>query len=407
MIRFADLYDETTFSLLSNKIRSSLTMLGIVIGISSVIALVAVGQGATKNITSSIGSLGSNLITVQPGATRTAGVSGGIGSASTLKLDDATAISSKVTNIKGVSPEISRRFQVKYKSSNTNTSVIGALPAYLTVRNTTIADGVFFTDQQNKSGAKVAVIGPTTATTLFGDGASPVSQKIKINNIEFTIIGMTTAKGGSGFTNPDDAIYIPLNTGQRYLFGGSKSVSSIAVSAQNANELSDVQTQVTDVLLAQHKIADPLSADFQIINQADVVASLSSVSKTLTILLGTIAGISLLVGGIGIMNMMLTSVTERTREIGLRKAVGAPSADIGIQFLFESLLLTLIGGAVGTLLGVGVALLLQKTNAAQTQVTWWSIILALAVSSVIGFVFGYYPARRASKLKPIEALKYE
>jgi putative ABC transport system permease protein len=407
MIRFTDLYDETAFSLLSNKIRSSLTMLGIVIGISSVIALVAVGQGATKNITSSIGSLGSNLITVQPGATRTAGVSGGIGSASTLKLDDATAITAKVPNIKGVSPEISRRFQVKYKSSNTNTSVVGALPAYLAVRNTTISDGVFFTDQQNKSGAKVAVIGPTTATTLFGDGVSPVSQKIKINNIEFTIIGMTTAKGGSGFTNPDDAIYIPLNTGQRYLFGGSKSVNSIAVSAQSASQLSNVQTQVTDVLLAQHKITDPLSADFQIINQADVVASLSSVSKTLTILLGTIAGISLLVGGIGIMNMMLTSVTERTREIGLRKAVGAPSADIGIQFLFESLLLTLIGGAVGTLLGVGVALLLQKTNAAQTQVTWWSILLALGVSSVIGFVFGYYPARRASKLKPIEALKYE
>lgn len=403
-----DLMLETYSALTVNKARSSLTILGIVIGIASVIGLVSIGQGAQDSIQSSIESIGSNLLIVQPGAQRGFGfqVSTGRGSAETLSEDDADAIAVQVSNITNVSPEISRRYQVVYSGQNTNTSVIGATEAYPSVHNVQIGDGSFFDQSALSSYSKVAVLGPTTRDDLFGEGADPVGQKIKINNIIFTVIGVAQAKGGSGLSNADDTIYIPITTAERYL-SGDKYLSSISVQAADQNVMTIVQADITAVLLDRHHIADEANADFSVINQSDIIAAASSVTGTFTILLAAIAGISLLVGGIGIMNMMLTSVTERTREIGLRKAIGAKASDISAQFLAESVMLTVAGGLIGVALGWIIALLAAHFFSLQTAVTLYSVVLAFGVAALIGIVFGYYPARRAAKLNPIEALRYE
>jgi len=403
-----DLIGETFAGVLANKARSGLTILGIIIGIASVITLVAVGQGATASVTSSISALGSNLLVVTPGISRTAGpVSAGIGSAVTLTKADADSLSSSVPDAKAISADLSRRYQITYKGQNTNTSVIGTQPQYTEIRNVSMALGNFFTDANVTSAAKVAILGPTTRDNLFTAGSDPTGSTIRINKIDFKVIGVTVAKGGSGFTNPDDAIYIPITAAQRYLAGGQSSISDISVEATSKDTINQAQSEITAALLTRHHISDPTLADFTIINQADVTSSLSSVTRTLTLLLGAIAGISLLVGGIGIMNMMLTTVTERTREIGLRKAIGAKRGSISLQFLSESILLTCVGGIIGILLGWIAAALVTKSGYTTAKVTWWSIILAFGVSAVIGIIFGYYPARRAAKLKPIEALKYE
>ncbi|MFH0829132.1 MAG: ABC transporter permease [Candidatus Kerfeldbacteria bacterium] len=402
-----DLFTETYAALSGNKVRSGLTMLGIVIGISSVIALVGVGQGATSSVTSSISSLGTNLLTVSPGASRNAGlVSGGFGSATTLTKTDAEAIRTELQNIDAVAVELSRRYQVTYKGNNTNTQVIGTESSYAGIRNVSIASGTFITDQQVKDYTKVAVIGPTVRDDLFGEGTDPIGMTIKINKIQFKIVGLTTTKGGAGFNNPDQYIYVPVSAAQRFL-AGKTSISSIDVQASSQKTTSTVKQDITALLLERHNISDSTLADFTVVNQADLVSSLSSVTNTLSILLGSIAGISLLVGGIGIMNMMLTSVTERTREIGLRKAVGAKSSDISMQFLAEAVTLTFIGGIVGILLGWGVAFGVTKAGLVTAKVTWTSVGMAFGVAALVGIIFGFYPARRAARLKPIEALKYE
>jgi len=401
-----DLASETSFSLLMNKARSALTMLGIIIGIGSVITLVAVGQGATVTVTKNITALGSNLIVIVPGSTRGV-VNQGIGSAQTLKLSDATTLQNQLQSTSGVSPEVSRRFQLSAGGNNTNTTVYGANPVYATVHNVSVTNGTFYDQQQNTTAQRVIVLGPTVAQTLFGDATSGVGQSVKVGNVLFTVIGIADIKGGSGITSPDNNVYVPLTTTQRYLIGGAASISSISISASTANDINSVESQANQIMLGLHNISNPSQSDFQIVNQSDIVSSLSSSSKTLTILLGSIAGISLLVGGIGIMNMMLTTVTERTREIGLRKAVGAKRRDIGRQFLTEAVALTLIGGICGITLGLLTAVLLSHFNAVVVQLTWWSVILAFGVSMVIGVVFGYYPAMSAAKLRPIDALKYE
>jgi putative ABC transport system permease protein len=403
-----DLLEETFMALSSNKVRSGLTMLGIVIGIASVIAMTAIGTGAQNSISASIQSIGSNLIIVSPGAPRGVGqqVNQGRGSAKTLTLDDVDAIK-KIDGVKAVAPEVSSRYQITAKGTNTNTTVDGVTVDYPTVRNLEIEQGNFITEANIQSGSKVAVLGPTTVSDLFGEGiVDVVGQVIKIKGNQFKIIGVTKAKGGTGFQNPDDMIYIPISTAQRY-FSGDQYVNSISVSALNTDVTTEVQTEITSRLMELHNIKDISSVDFNTMNQADIIATASSVTGTFTLLLSAIAGISLLVGGIGIMNMMLTSVTERTREIGLRKAIGAKRRDVNIQFLVEAVMLTFIGGVIGVILGWGVSFAITSLGILEAQVSIKSVLLAFGVSAFIGIVFGYYPAQRASKLNPIEALRYE
>lgn len=403
-----DLFQETFFAIRANKGRSGLTILGIIIGIGSVIAMMAVGQGAQQSIEDSIQSIGSNLIMIMPGAPQQrfgAGASTGQGSAQTLTIEDANALKT-INLIKGIAPEISRRYQVIVKSKNTNTQITGTVADYLSVRNINLDSGVFISEQDVKSTNKVAVIAPSARDDLFGIDVNPIGKIIRIKDLDFKIIGLTKSKGGTGFGNQDDMIFIPISTAQRYL-SGNNLVTTISIQSIDQSSLTEVHNQVNTILLTRHKIKDLNQADFRILNQADIVSAASSVTGIFTILLSSIAGISLIVGGIGIMNMMLTNVTERTREIGLRKAIGAKKTDISRQFLAESIMLTFIGGGLGILLGWGIAIAISKFAGITATVSTNSIGMAFGVSAGIGIIFGYYPARRAAKLNPIEALRYE
>lgn len=404
----SDLFQETYSAVTANKMRSGLTILGIVIGIGSVIAMVSIGQGAQSSIQSSIQSIGSNLLMIMPGSQRTmgGGPNSARGSAQSLTQGDADAIAKEVSSVKSVAPDKTSRYQVTSKAKNTNTQVIGTVAAYAEARNVTIDTGRFITDQDSKNLSKVAVIAPDTRDDLFGEDIDPIGQIIRINKVEFKIIGLTKSKGGTGMGSNDDMIYIPLATTQKYLVGDTY-LSTISVQATDATSLTTVQTQINDLLLARHKITGTKTADFQIMNQADIVATASSVTSTFTMLLAAIAGISLVVGGIGIMNMMLTTVTERTREIGLRKAIGAKKADISRQFLVEAVMLTFVGGVAGVLVGWLASIAVTKFAGINTTMSMSSVVLAFGVSAAIGIIFGYYPANQASKLNPIEALRYE
>jgi len=402
-----DLFEETYLAISANKTRSGLTILGIVIGIGSVIAMISIGQGATGTIESSIQSLGSNLITVMPGFQRSfSQLSASRGSAQTLTVEDAEAILNQVSNVLAVAPQTSQRYQIVAEGNNTNTQVIGTTASYITIRNVEIKEGSFISEQNVSSYSKVAVLGPTTRDDLFGENANPIGKTIKINNIKFNIIGITKSKGGTGFGSQDDIIYIPLTTAQKFL-SGSKNISTIYIQAESSQIMSEVKTSVTNLLLARHNIASADLADFSVLSQEDILGAASSITNTMTILLAAIAGISLIVGGIGIMNMMMTTVTERTREIGLRKAIGAKRMDINLQFLTEAVMLTFIGGLLGIILGVGISYGITFFTGTATKISLFSIILAFSVSAVIGIGFGYWPAQKAAKLNPIEALRYE
>lgn len=404
-----ELIHEGFTTLALNKVRTGLAALGIVIGIGSVIALVSLGQASQKSIENQIQSLGSNLLTIQPGASRqSGGVRGAMGSRTTLTLDDAKAIasSSQITTIKTVSPEMSNRSQVTAGGNNTNTQVIGATATYSEVHKISLSSGRFVTDSDNTSISRVAVVGPQVVTDLFGEGVDVIGKSIRINRQNFIIIGVTVAKGGTGFNNQDDIIYVPLTTAQKQLFGQSY-LNSIALEAQSADIMTAAQDEVGYFLLARHQISDPSKADFSIMSQQDIISTVTSTSGTFTTLLSGIAAISLVVGGIGIMNIMLVTVTERTREIGLRKALGAKKKTITLQFLIESIILTFVGGIVGIIVGILASFVISRFTSSLFVVSPASIILAFVVSAGIGILFGWYPARRASNLQPIEALRYE
>lgn len=391
-----------------NKMRTGLAILGIVIGIGSVIALVSMGEASKLAVQSQIQSIGSNLLTVSPGSQNSSGVRGAQGGATTLTYDDAEAIktSSKITTVSSMSPEYSSRTQVVAGRNNTNTQVVGAEPVYAKVHKVTLTSGSFITQRQLDSSSKVAVLGPSVADDLFGENTNPVGQTIRINGKNFQVIGVTKSKGGSGPTNADDQIYIPLTTAQKQLFG-AKHLTSIALEASSNTVMTKAQNQVGYLLLERHKLTDPTEADFRITSQEDILQTASSVTGTFTTLLSGVAAISLLVGGIGIMNIMLMSVTERTREIGLRKALGAKKKTIISQFLTESIILTFVGGIIGIILGIMGFFIYSQLNNSTFVVTISSVALAFSVSVAIGVIFGWYPARQAANLQPIEALKYE
>ncbi len=406
-MEYGEVISESFGNMLINKMRTGLAALGIVIGIGSVIALISLGQATQQSIQDRIESLGANLLTINPGAQRTGAVRGASGGNTTLTLDDANAIktSPRITTIQNVSPELSRRAQVITGGANTNTQIVGVTPVYAPVHKINLDSGSFIADRDVAGMTKVAVIGPQVVSDLFGDN-NPIDQSIRISGQTFTIIGVTQSKGGTGFGNQDDIIFVPLSTAQKQLFGVDY-LSSIAVEAKSSEVMTDAQNEIGYLLLARHKFNDPTQADFSIFSQQDILNTASATTGTFTSLLSGIAAISLLVGGIGIMNIMLVTVTERTREIGLRKALGAKKKDIITQFLIEAIILTFSGGIIGMFLGILASYIISNLTQAPFVLSLQAIILAIGVSAGIGILFGWYPAKRASDLQPIEALRYE
>lgn len=404
---FFELLVSSFEALTLNKVRTALAGLGIVIGIGAVIALVSLGQATQQSVQNSIQGLGANLLTISPGSAQGAGgVQGGFGSSQTLTLEDATAIqTANFPSISKVSPEVSRRGQITAGRNNTNTSIIGATGNYTTVHSVTMSSGTFITDQDVQGVRNVAVIGPQVVSDLFG-GGDPTGQTIRINKIPFTIIGITVSKGGSGFGNQDDIVFIPITTAQKTVFG-IDSVTSIAMSAASADSITQAENDAGYLLLGRHKISNPTQADFSMFSQSDILSAASSVTGTFTALLAGIAAISLLVGGIGIMNIMLVTVIERTREIGLRKALGAKDNLVVMQFLIESIILTIGGGLTGMVLGIILSYVIATLINLPFTISITSIFLAIGVSGGIGILFGWYPAKKAADLSPIEALRYE
>jgi len=407
-MEYQEILTESLSTLTINKLRTGLAILGIIIGIGSVIALISLGQSSQKSIENQIQSLGSNMLTIYPSGQQSGAVRGAMGGGTTLTLADAKAIetSSTLTTVSRVSPEYSSRSQVTAGRNNTNTQITGVEPQYASIRNVTISQGSFITEGNVTALSKVAVVGPQAAEDLFGEGVAAVGQTIRIKGQMLTVVGVTVSKGGSGFNNPDDAIYVPLTTAQKILFG-SNYLSSIAVEAKSSDVMTEAQNEIGYFLLARHKISDAANADFSIMSQNDILSTVSQVTGTFTTLLGGIAAISLLVGGIGIMNIMLVTVTERTREIGLRKALGAKKKVIITQFLTEAILLTVIGGLLGMMLGIIISYILTKVMSMPFTISWYAIFLAIGVSGAVGILFGWYPAKKASDLQPIEALRYE
>ena len=401
-------------SIRANTLRSILTALGIIIGVGAVVALMGVGQGAQNQITSQITSTGTNLLTIVPGAVSSGGFRGAAGGAVTLTQEDAAAIADPANCdvCAVVAPEYARGdVSLVYGAQNTSTRAIGGTPEYPAARNMTLAEGDWFTAADVAATVNVCVLGPTTADTLF-QGDDPIGQPIRVNRLAFKVVGVTASKGGTGFNNPDDAIYVPLSVAQRKLFGqrqgniSGHSVTTIYVQVSDQSQMTTATNEITSLLHDRHHLTTA-DNDFTIVNQADLLNTLSGVVTILTAFLGSIAGISLLVGGIGIMNIMLVSVTERTREIGIRKAVGAQQGDIMRQFLIEAITLSMGGGLLGILLGILIAQGINLTGTLTSVVTPASALLAVSFSVAVGLFFGIYPARRAARLDPIEALRYE
>ncbi len=393
-------------ALRANKMRSGLTMLGVIIGVGSVIAMIAIGRGASADVEERVRSMGSNLLTVWPGQARVGRIFGGVGSRESLKIEDAEAIGRKCAGVGGVAPQASGSAQVKWENQNTNTQVLGTTPEYVTVNNHPVESGRFFNEREARGSRYVCLVGTTVVENLFGR-TDPVGQRLRIKNIPFDVIGVLKQKGsGSSFRDPDDLIVVPIGLAQRRLLGQDY-VDRIFVAAESDRVLWDTADEITKLLRRRHRIRADDEDDFNVRTQTEILETFSETSRTFTLLLASIAAVSLLVGGIGVMNIMLVSVTERTREIGIRKAVGAKRRDILIQFLIESVTLAIVGGVIGIVLGASGAAVLSSTAGWRTIVTPWSILLAFSFSAAVGIGFGIYPAQKAAKLHPIEALRYE
>ena len=393
-------------SLRVNKLRSILTMLGIIIGVGAVVAMVAIGLGVREKVKNSIAGLGSNLLIVTPGGTAPSGARLAPGTGTRLTLDDVRAIQREVDGAVHVIPSVQRQYQLVVGNQNWTTSVEGSSPEWLPVRNFEVVSGAFFTTQDIDTRARVAVIGQTVAKNLFGE-VNPVGLSVRVDKAPFQVVGVLGAKGQSaGGQDQDDVVVIPVTTAMQRLQGITY-INRISIQAESEQMINQVQNDVTQLLRSRHRLSASMADDFTVRNLAALMEAALETTNTITLLLGNIAAISLLVGGIGIMNIMLVSVTERTREIGIRKALGATYKSILLQFLIESIVIGVVGGSLGILLGIGASYLISYFSEWQTYIAPWSMILAFSFSVTIGLIFGIYPARKAALLDPIEALRYE
>jgi putative ABC transport system permease protein len=405
---------EALENLNANKLRSMLTVLGIVIGVAAVISMLSIGRGAQASITSQIESMGTNLVYVSPGSASQGGVQGAAGSAGTLTLDDAESLEN-LPEVAAVASVTNSFVQVVFQGQNTNTRLMGVTPGYETVSSLSLEDGEFISESNQNARSLVVVLGSSVAETLFGGTGGVVGQKVRLNGQPYEVIGVLESKGGTGFMNQDDQVFIPLSTALYRLVGGarfrgSSVISQITVKASRADAVDQVVAAVTETMRERHETFEGAD-DFAVTSQEATLDAATEVADTLTIFLGGIAGISLMVGGIGIMNIMLTTVTERTHEIGLRKAIGAKRRDILLQFLVESMVLSLLGGLIGAAFGWGIASLMGQVQISGSTITPVvgvdSVLLATLFSMAVGLFFGIYPATRASRLQPVEALRYE
>lgn len=392
-----------------NKMRSALTVLGIIIGVGSVIAMLAIGNGASRRISEQISSMGSNLLIILPGSTTAGGVRMGAGTQPTLTMGDADAILKECPAVANVAPVLSGVAQVVYGHQNWSTGIVGTTPSMLTIRDWPLAAGRLFTEQDVRSATKVCLLGQTVVDNLFGD-TNPVGQVIRIKNAPFSVIGVLALKGQSPRgQDQDDTIYIPITTAQKKLFGTSfpGMVRIIMVKAKSTKDLGPAEEEINELLRQRHHISQKQDNDFTVRNLTEIMQAAEQSTKVMTLLLGAIASVSLLVGGIGIMNIMLVSVTERTREIGIRMAIGAKTWDIRLQFIIEALTLSLIGGVAGIVAGIAGSKIISTFAGWSTIISPFSILLAFGFSGLVGIFFGFYPAYKASLLDPIEALRYE
>jgi putative ABC transport system permease protein len=389
-----------------NKLRTVLTMLGIIIGVAAVIAMVAIGNGATTQVETQIAAHGQNVVLVFSGSVTSGGVRAGWGNAGTLKIEDAIAIQREITDAVGVSPEVRANLQIGAENQNWYTNILGESPDYFSIRNWQFSEGTSFTDQDVRTATKVAVIGQTIVRQIFGDD-DPLGRVLRVRDVPFEIVGVLAGKGLSVMgQDQDDVVVVPYTSAMKRLTGAT-SLRTINVEAISPDKIYEVQNEITDLLRQRHKTTSPADDDFTIHNQQEFTDAATSTSRILTVLVVSIASVSLIVGGIGIMNIMLVSVTERTREIGIRMAVGAHGRDILLQFLIEATSLSTMGGIIGILLGIGASKVLSLVADWPTLVSPLSVVLSFLFSACVGIFFGFYPARKAAALDPIEALRYE